>query len=54
MLTITGHAWLARNTGWDQNDLGALQACLDTVGVWLVAFDLGFRQFTDVPNFLKH
>ena len=39
--TITGHAWLARNTSWDENNLAAGQALLDTaVALWVVTLDL--------------
>jgi len=38
--TITGHAWLARNTGRDQDDLSTSQALLDAGSIGLVTLDL--------------
>ena len=40
LLTITGHAWLAWDTSWDENDLSASQALLDARCIRRVAFDL--------------
>lgn len=38
---ITGHAWLAGNTGGDQDDLGILEGGIEAGGGGLVAGDLG-------------
>ena len=40
ILTITGHAWLAWNTSWDDNDLSALQSGSETLLAWLISSDL--------------
>lgn len=39
MHTITGHAWLARNAGRDQDNLTAAQAVFEALGSWVVALD---------------
>lgn len=41
MLTITGHAGLAGNTGRDEDDLGALEGSSETLITSLVAVDGG-------------
>jgi hypothetical protein len=38
--TITGHAWLARNTSGDDHDLSTLQAGSKTFAIWGVSGDL--------------
>jgi hypothetical protein len=38
-LTISGHARLAGNTGWDENDLSTLQTLAQTGWGWVVALD---------------
>lgn len=40
MPTVTGHAWLAGDTSWDDNDLSALQASSEALGSGLIAGDL--------------
>ena len=37
--TITGHARLSGDTGWDQNDLSTSQALLQTIVLWGIAFN---------------
>jgi hypothetical protein len=39
--TITGHAWLARNTSWDKDDVTASQALPESRWRWVVAGNLG-------------
>ena len=39
ILTISGHAWLSRNTSWDEDDFGTGQALSQTRWSWVVAFD---------------
>lgn len=38
-LTVTGHARLSRNTGWNEDDLAAGQALPETRRSWVVALD---------------
>jgi hypothetical protein len=40
LLTVTGHARLPRDTGRDDDDLGAGQSFLEAGGVGVVALDL--------------
>lgn len=37
--TVTGHAWLAGNTSWDQDNLGALEGLLSLA--LAIALNLG-------------
>lgn len=39
-LTVTGHAWLARNTGGDKNDLSASEGLLEALSTSIIALDL--------------
>jgi hypothetical protein len=36
---ITGHAWLSWDTGWDENDLSALEGSIETGWGWVVTGD---------------
>lgn len=36
---ITGHSWLAWNSGWDNNDIGILESELGSILLWQVAGD---------------
>jgi hypothetical protein len=38
--TITGHAWLARNTSWDEDNVTATQALPESGWCWVVAGNL--------------
>jgi hypothetical protein len=40
-LTISGHARLAGDTSWDEDDLSAAQALAQPGGSWVIAFDSG-------------
>lgn len=39
LLTITCHAWLARNAGRDENNLGALEGSGEVLSAAVVALD---------------
>lgn len=38
---LAGHAWLSWDTGWDDDDVGALEGLCEAIVVWAVALGDG-------------